>query len=74
MDVANRSKQRKRYSACEQKDPRTLVWAIANRRLSKNEPTIASTVPTSSEGMNVADRSAYSTSCVLSKLCFSNTA
>ena len=58
----------------QQSAPLTLVWATSNRCLSKNEPTIASTVPTSSEGINTLDSTANSQSCEFSKLCLSNRA
>ena len=43
--------------------PPCARWAVGNRRLSKNDPIITNTVPTSSEGMKVADRAANSQSC-----------
>jgi hypothetical protein len=58
----------------QQSSPRVLAWPRGNRCLSKNEPIITMTVPTSSEEMKVADKAPNSRSCVFSKLCFSDKA
>src|ERR1700722_13862491 len=42
----------------QQSAPLTLVWETSSRCLSKNEPTIASTVPMSSDGINTLDSTA----------------
>jgi hypothetical protein len=53
----------------QQSTPRIRAWAMGNRRLSKNEPTITNAMPTSS--MEIADRAQ---TCVFSKLCLPNKA
>jgi hypothetical protein len=60
--------------AIQQNTPRTFVCSAGNRRLSKNDPTITSTVPTSNEGMKVVDRNANLQSSVFLKLSHSNRA